>query len=384
MKEDFVKNNNTNSSVRIVDDTRSIAEESKKYSDALKSAQSLKAYNKRVKGITNSSVKLARANRDIQVAVNKIYSPAIKNACKAASSFSKYQDAIKPAVESANRALENIKPVIESQVAIAQSLNGIKDVLNRVVSSYKFDFTPLFNSPVFQFLKEIRMDYLESLRNFLDESRITGSYFRKRINDIVFQEVYDAKWFPYAEWGNDYEIVSSILDILDSTRKSKNRVKKIDKLIFRYYTKSKIEELRKGWKNLGIPKHIVRMMQQGVQAYHRKEYAVTLTMLSTLWEEIIYDKLNDAHRKNGKRTKNNFEKLVDANDYNKLITSFFEDFIMYDCESVEDVKDDVPGRNSTAHGWYSKYPSRKAALNAILFTDFLLKMGHIEQDEEEF
>ena len=296
MKEDFVKNNNTNSSVRIVDDTRSIAEESKKYSDALKSAQSLKAYNKRVKGITNSSVKLARANRDIQVAVNKIYSPAIKNACKAASSFSKYQDAIKPAVESANRALENIKPVIESQVAIAQSLNGIKDVLNRVVSSYKFDFTPLFNSPAFQFLKEIRMDYLESLRNFLDEFRITGSYFRKRINDIVFQEVYDAKWFPYAEWGNDYEIVSSILDILDSTRKSKNRVKKIDKLIFRYYTKSKIEELRKGWKNLGIPKHIVRMMQQGVQAYHRKEYAVTLTMLSTLWEEIIYDKLNDGKR----------------------------------------------------------------------------------------
>jgi len=124
-------------------------------------------------------------------------------------------------------------------------------------------------------------------------------------------------------------------------------------------------------------------MQQGVQAYHRKEYAVTVTMLSTLWEEIIYDKLNDAHRKNGKRTKKNFEKLVDANDYNKLITSFFEDFIMYDCGSVEDVKNDVPGRNSTAHGWYSKYPSRKAALNAILFTDFLLRMEPVEQSEEE-
>ena len=246
---------------------------------ALKSVKGIKLNNKRIMEITNTDVKLASTNRDVQIAINKIHSPAIKNACKAASSFSKYQDAIKPAVESANRALENIKPVIESQVAIAQSLNGIKDVLNRVVSSYKFDFTPLFNSPAFQFLKEIRMDYLDSLRNFLDEFRITGAYFRKKINDIVFREVYDAKWFPYAEWGNDYEMVISILDILNSTRKSKNRVKKIDKLIFGYYSKTKIEELRKGWRDKNIPNHIVRMMQQAVQAYHRKEYAITVTML---------------------------------------------------------------------------------------------------------
>ena len=54
MKEDFVKNNNTNSSVRIFDDTRSIAEASTKYSDALKSSQSLKAHNKKIKEIIKS------------------------------------------------------------------------------------------------------------------------------------------------------------------------------------------------------------------------------------------------------------------------------------------------------------------------------------------
>ena len=74
-------------------------------------------------------------------------------------------------------------------------------------------------------------------------------------------------------------MVISILDILNSTRKSKNRVKKIDKLIFGYYSKTKIEELRKGWRDKNIPNHIVRMMQQAVQAYHRKEYAITVTML---------------------------------------------------------------------------------------------------------
>ena len=47
---------------------------------------------------------------------------------------------------------------------------------------------------------------------------------------------------------------------------------------------------------------------------------------------------------------------------------------MYSCYSVEEVIDDVPGRNSSAHSWYSEYPSKKAALNAILFTDFLLRL----------
>ena len=60
--------------------------------------------------------------------------------------------------------------------------------------------------------------------------------------------------------------------------------------------------------------------------------------------------------------------------------SFFDEYIMYNCESVEEVKEDVPGRNSSAHSWYNKYPSRKAALNAILFTDFLLDIEPLEHE----
>ena len=123
-------------------------------------------------------------------------------------------------------------------------------------------------------------------------------------------------------------------------------------------------------------------MRQAVQAYYRKEYAITVVMLSTMWEGIIYEKAHDARGKNGKRTKNNFEKLIEQNDFDALFQSFFDEYIMYDCRSTEQVIDDVPGRNSSAHSWYNKYPSKKAALNAILFTDFLLKLEPITNEDK--
>ena len=49
-------------------------------------------------------------------------------------------------------------------------------------------------------------------------------------------------------------------------------------------------------------------------------------------------------------------------------------YIFYDCNSSTDVIDDVPGRHGVAHSYYQKYPSKKAALNAILFADFLMKI----------
>ena len=47
------------------------------------------------------------------------------------------------------------------------------------------------------------------------------------------------------------------------------------------------------------------------------------------------------------------------------------------------MKEDVPGRHGIAHCWYNKYPTKKAALNAILFTDFLLNLQAREETEEE-
>lgn len=44
------------------------------------------------------------------------------------------------------------------------------------------------------------------------------------------------------------------------------------------------------------------------------------------------------------------------------------------------MKSDVPGRHGIAHCWYDTYPNRKMALNAIIFTDFLLELKPIEKN----
>ena len=46
-------------------------------------------------------------------------------------------------------------------------------------------------------------------------------------------------------------------------------------------TKPAIEEMKKEWRRLDLPEHLMRILHQAVQAYHRKEYAITVIVLST-------------------------------------------------------------------------------------------------------
>ena len=270
-------------------------------------------------------------------------------------------------------------PIARGASEIMANYNlGIMKSIHNFVTSYKSDIAQKIQIPIQQMLQNITVnpfqEILDSLKGF------DFSKYKKRLNEIVVSESYDAKWFPHAVWDSKIGLFMDFMDVLSSTRKSKNRIKKIDTLIFEYYDKNRIEEMKKSWRKKNIPEYKMRMMHQAVQAYHRREYAITVVVLSTLWEGIIYDKAHDTRGKNGRRTKEDFEKLMTQTEYNVLFQSFFNEYIMYDCRSVEDVKEDVPGRNSSAHSWYSKYPSRKAGLNAILFTDFLLKLEPIEKN----
>lgn len=244
--------------------------------------------------------------------------------------------------------------------------------LLKMISSYNFDVATKITIPIQQFLYEI--DFSPLYRTFKQLKGFNFSKYNEKLNKIVVVEMFDAKWFPHALSINDGETLSGFFEIIQTTRKSKNRIKKIDKLIFTKYNKNAIEVIKKKWRQKNIPEHKMRMMHQAVQAYHRKEYAITVVMLSTLWEGIIYDKVNDTRGKTGKRTKEDFKKLIEQTNYDILFSSFFDEYIMYDCRSEEQVKEDVPGRNSSAHSWYSKYPSKKAGLNAIIFTDFLMNL----------
>lgn len=285
---------------------------------------------------------------------------------------------ISPSLQSYSQSLA--KSIIENYAPMSEAMKNLASSLKDVLSNYTFQL-PQIASPVLELFRDVSQTYVESISKSLEG--IDFSFFRTRLNHFILCETFNAKWVPSTVLDADPELLSEVLSIVRSTKKSKNRVKMIDKAILRYYSKGRIESIKKTWRGTGLPTHSMRMMHQAIQAYHRKEYAITIVMLSTMWEGIIYEKSHDVRRKIGRRTKNNFEKLIEKNDLDELFQSFFDEYIMYDCTSVEQVKEDVPGRNSSAHSWYNKYPSRKAALNAILFTDFLLKLEPIVDETEE-
>ena len=239
----------------------------------------------------------------------------------------------------------------------------------------------LVNSPVMQEIHSVTSSFgkwlqtvdFSPLTSILENIQNIGfGYDYEEVNEVFLKAMFDARWFPYAGWIADFRIVDEMLEILDTSRASKNRIKRIDKLIFSYYNKEEINNLKRGWRQMNLPSYMTRILVQSVQAYHRREYALTVSALSTLWEGIIQEKMNDTSFRISKKTRDNLTKLIEGNEFDKIFSSFCEEFIFYNCTKPEDVKPDVPGRHGIAHCWYNTYPSRKMALNAILFTDLLL------------
>lgn len=198
----------------------------------------------------------------------------------------------------------------------------------------------------------------------------------KLIEQEYQKALYEAKWFPHAIRTSNFQLFEDITNVLETTRNSQNRIKKLDKVIFSYYDKTALNEIKREWRNNPeIPSYMKRILSQGVNAYHRREYALTNSVLMTLWEGIIAKKAeNEDNCRISGRTRQNLTVLNEKNDIGDFVTLFCNEYIFYDCYSAEQVKDDVPGRHGIAHSWYTKYPSRKTALNAILFTDFLLTL----------
>lgn len=223
-------------------------------------------------------------------------------------------------------------------------------------------------SPLFSVLKDILVPGFERVY--------------KSANEIYLQAMFDARWFPYVGQISDVEMITNILEIINTSRVSKNRVKRIDKLIFLHYNKDTINALKRRWRQKNLPSYMARILVQSVQAYNRKEYALTVSTLCTLWEGIIQEKVNDTSYRISSKTRQNLTKLINENKFDQILASFCEEFIFYDCHNAEEVKPDVPGRHGIAHCWYNEYPSRKMALNAILFTDFLLELKPLDQTEE--
>ena len=285
-----------------------------------------------------------------------------------------------------------IKSAIPTYQFESPALKAIEAWSNSAVANLATGLTALIQNPVMQEIQAINTN-LSKWLNTIDFSLLTSileniqnigfDYNYEEVNEVFLKAMFDARWFPYAGWIADFRIVDAMLEILDTSRASKNRVKRIDKLIFSYYDKDEINNLKRGWRQMNLPSYMTRILVQSVQAYHRREYALTVSALSTLWEGIIQEKMNDTSYRISRKTRDNLTKLIEENEFDKIFSSFCEEFIFYNCTKPEDVKPDVPGRHGIAHCWYDTYPNRKMALNAILFTDFLLGLKPLENTEEE-
>lgn len=284
-----------------------------------------------------------------------------------------------------------IKSAIPSYQFESSALRAFEALNSSAVANLAAGLTALVTNPMMKEIQSVTSNlgrWLQTidfspLTSILENIQNIGfDYDCEEVNEVFLKAMFDARWFPYAGWIADFRIVDALLEILDTSRASKNRVKRIDKLIFSYYDKEEINNLKRGWRQMNLPSYMTRILVQSVQAYHRREYALTVSALSTLWEGIIQEKVNDDSYRISRKTRENLTKLIEENEFDKIFASFCEEFIFYDCRKAEDVKPDVPGRHGIAHCWYDTYPNRKMALNAILFTDFLLGLKPLEKTED--
>lgn len=274
-----------------------------------------------------------------------------------------------------------------SSQSLHEASISLSNTFNNFITEYQNEVMPQLKETVAQMIRTIG----ECLRVLYDKLyNIDFSYLFSGLKDtfreyekVLHECILDAKWFPYVFQyiKNDYGV--EFATILDNTGyNTKRRTKEIDNLIYRIFNKTLIEKIRKSWRDHGIPQYKLRILNQAVYAYHRKEYALTAITLSTMWQGMIADKTTlgvKGYQKDSK-TKAQFRQISDINDFPEPYDAFFKEYIMYECHSENDVKEDVPGRHSFAHSWFNKYPSRKAALNAILLTDCIIKAEAVTDD----
>lgn len=256
-------------------------------------------------------------------------------------------------------------------------LNSFANIGVNLCEKIAFDFSKIINSSFISSMNELSKNISEIASAF---AKIDFTDFLKGISSEDYLEkysamMYETKWFPYTGYNVRLEFCKEIEAIFDSSRVSENRIRRVDACVYRYYNKNNIEQMKRNWRRKKMPKYFYRILQQAVSAYYRKEYAMTSIVLASLWEGIVAKKSNNDNFRTVRKTKSDFKSLVESNDYPQKFSQFYNEYIMYNCMSNSDVKKDVPGRHGMMHGWYNSYPSRKTALNSIIFTDFLLNIN---------
>lgn len=260
----------------------------------------------------------------------------------------------------------------------------ITPITNELVETMR-SLSPIIASKMSPFEKWINLfDKSETWKILVNNEEEFQKYIDLKI--ICTQVMYDAEWFPYCPYVGDVFLFDSIDEVIKTSQTglSKRKIGRIDKAILDFYDDKMIREVKKRWNDLdNIDFTTKKIIKQAINAYLRHEYALTISCLAPMWETLIVLQ-HDGWSEDGKKrrasdiVKDNFREIIKQNEYDVIFYDFYDNFIMHQCNSLEDVKEGIPNRHGVAHGWYKKYPNRKAALNAILLTDFILNLKPID------
>lgn len=274
-----------------------------------------------------------------------------------------------------------------SMSAILQTFNNsaarlLADSVSNIVGNMGSALLDAVRSPAMDWLKSIDFTpMLTFLENFHIDTDALERY--EEFSQVYLMAMYECKWFPYAGWTADLSLMAEVSDIIATSRgKSKRREQRIDKAILAYYTPKEIKDIKRTWKNSDLEPHIKKILGQAIESHLRGEYVLTITCLATMWEGLIHQKLHINGRYSQKKTKEDFVKLIDENDYEPIFSEFYENLIVSQCDTPEQVIEGIPNRNGISHSKYKKYPNKKASLNAILLTDFIIGLKPKTETEE--
>ena len=238
-------------------------------------------------------------------------------------------------------------------------------------------------SPAMQWLSSLN---LTPLYDWLSVINLTSDY-REHYDKLEAEyrnAMFACKWFPYAGWTINEQMFNDVSHILATSynkAENKRREKRIDEVVFKYYTKKVIKEIKSRWYHSDLKPHVKKILGQAIEAHFRGEYVLTTTCLATMWEGLIRDKLN-VKRINQTKTAAELKELSGANNFEDIYADFYNKLILGPCNSPDEVIEGIPNRNAISHSQYKKYPNKKSSLNAILITDFLIHLKPKEIPEE--
>ncbi len=276
-----------------------------------------------------------------------------------------------------------INPAIYSVAQmIGEASASLYNSMHTVIEGCTAALQAYVNSPFVQWISSFDFTPLRTILEDLNfDSDVLKRY--RELNERYLQVMYESKWFPYAGWAVDIKLFAEVNEIIATSRgASQRREKRIDSVIMSYYTTKEIENIKRGWRNSDLEPHIKKILGQAIEAHLRGEYALTITCLATMWEGLIHKKANVVGRQGSKKTKEDFGKLLNENDFEPIFGEYYDKLIMSQCDTPEEVIEGVPNRNGISHSKYKRYPNKKASLNAILLTDFIIGLNPLPIEDK--